>query len=94
MSLQEIRDDVRKVDEELLGLLAKRMELVGLILEEKKKAHMFINDDQQNEVVIKRAMEKASMLNLDPGAVREIFKIIIRMSIDWQHELSGEGNLP
>ncbi|MCD1294671.1 chorismate mutase [Methanocella sp. CWC-04] len=94
MTLEKRRDDVRKIDEEIIDLLAKRMDLARLILEEKKKQGLEINDDKQNEVVIKRAMEKANELNIDTGAIKEIFKMIIRMSIERQHEMSGEGNLP
>ena len=94
MSMEEIRNEVRQVDLEMLRLLAKRMDLVSLILEEKKKHGLAINDDRQNELVLKRAMEKAVELNLDTGAVKEIFQTIIDMSISRQHELSGEGKLP
>ncbi|AFC99102.1 Chorismate mutase [Methanocella conradii HZ254] len=94
MSIEEIRDEVRKVDLEILRLLARRMDLVGLILEEKKRQGLAINDDRQNELVLKRAMEKALELNLDVAAVKDIFQAIIDMSISRQHELSGEGKLP
>ena len=94
MSLEEIRDDVKKVDLEVLRLLARRMDLAGQIVEIKKKQGLAINDDKQNEQVIKRAMEKALELGLDTGAVKELFTIMIRMSISRQHELSGEGKLP
>lgn len=94
MTIEELRDEVRNVDLEILRLLARRMELAGLILEEKKKHGLPINNDRQNEVVIKRAMEKALELNLDTAAVKELFEIVIEMSISWQHELSGEGKLP
>ena len=94
MSMEEIRTEVKKVDLEILNLLARRMEIVSLILDEKKKKGLAINDDRQNELVLKRAMEKATELNLDPNAVREIFQVIIDMSISRQHELSGEGKLP
>ena len=94
MSLEQIRDDVRKVDLEILRLLARRMDLAGQIVEIKKKQGLAINDDKQNELVIKRAMEKALELGLDTGAVKELFTIMIRMSINRQHELSGEGKLP
>ncbi len=94
MSIEEVRSEVKKVDLEILKLLAKRMELVSQILEVKKKHGIAINDDRQNEQVLKRAMEKATELNLDTGAVKEIFQTIIDMSISRQHELSGEGKLP
>ncbi|BAI60241.1 putative chorismate mutase [Methanocella paludicola SANAE] len=94
MSLEEVREEVKKVDLEILRLLAKRMQLAGRIVEIKKKEGIAINDDKQNELVVKRAMEKALELGLDTGAVKELFKVIIDMSISRQHELSGEGRLP
>jgi len=94
MSLEDVRDEVKKIDLEILRLLAKRMQLAGQIVEIKKKQGLSINDDKQNEQVIKRAMEKALELGLDTGAVKELFTIMIRMSISRQHELSGEGKLP
>ena len=94
MEIEDVRNEVKKVDLEILRLLAKRMQLAGRIVEIKKKQGLAINDDKQNDLVIKRAMEKALELGLDTGAVKELFTIMIRMSISRQHELSGEGKLP
>ncbi len=94
MSLEDVREEVRKVDLEILRLLAKRMQLAGQIVEIKKKQGIAINDDRQNELVMKRAMEKALELGLDTAAVKELFRLMIDMSISRQHELSGEGRLP
>ncbi len=94
MSIEEVRDEVKNVDLEILRLLAKRMDLAARILEEKRKLGMGINDDRQNGLVLKRAMEMALELNMDPAAVKELFKIMIEMSISRQRELSGEGKLP
>jgi chorismate mutase len=91
MSIEVIRDDIKKVDMELIKLLAKRMELVGFILDEKKRHGLPINDSLQNDQVLKRSMERAIELGLDTGAVKEIFQLIIQMSIDKQHELSGSS---
>ncbi len=94
MSLDTIRGDIEKVDFEILRLLARRMELAEAIIEEKKKLGLPINDDRQNALVLKRAMERATELNVDTASVREIFQMLIQMSIDRQHEMAGEGNLP
>ena len=94
MSLDKIRGEIASVDYEILSLLARRMELAEAVIEEKKKHGLQINDDRQNEVVVKRAMERATELNIDTAAVKELFSLLIRMSIDRQHELAGEGNLP
>jgi chorismate mutase len=94
MSLESVRGEIAQIDEELLRLMARRMELASHVLEEKRKRDLPINDDRQNELVLKRAMERATELNVDPAGVKEIFSILIRMSIDRQHEMAGEGNLP
>ena len=94
MSMEEVRSEVKKVDLEILKLLAKRMELVSEILEEKKKHGLSINDERQNELVLKRSIDKATELGLDTAAVKSLFQTIIQMSINRQHELSGEGKLP
>jgi len=91
MTIEEIRNDIKKVDMDLIKLLAKRMELVGFILDEKKRHGLPINDSLQNDQVLKRSMERAIELGLDTGAVKEIFQMIIQMSIDKQHELSGSS---
>jgi chorismate mutase len=92
--MEEVRSEVKKVDLEILKLLAKRMELVSEILEEKKKLGLSINDERQNELVLRRSMDKATELGLDTAAVKSLFQTIIQMSINRQHELSGEGKLP
>jgi chorismate mutase len=94
MSLETVRNEIAQIDEELLRLMARRMELASRVLDEKRKLSLPIGDDRQNELVLKRAMERATELNVDPAGVREIFALLIRMSIDRQHEMAGEGNLP
>lgn len=90
MSLEDLRENIRDIDEQVMWLLAERMEVVTDILEEKKRLGLAINDDRQNELVLKRAMERATEMGLDPGSVRTIFETIIKMSIQWQHELSDD----
>lgn len=94
MTLEQVREEISRVDDEMLRLLARRMELAGLVLEEKRKLGMPISDDRQNDLVLKRAMERATELNVDPSGVKEIFTILIRMSIDRQREMAGKGRLP
>jgi chorismate mutase len=64
------------------------------VLESKKINGTSINDRKQNEIVISRALNAAIEHNLDVGLVKEIFEILIRMSIERQNELSGRGSLP
>jgi chorismate mutase len=45
-------------------------------------------------VVLARVSNLATERGLDGEEVKRIFEILIKMNIDRQHELSGEGNLP
>jgi chorismate mutase len=79
---------------EILALIGKRVNLAEKVLESKKINGTSINDRKQNEIVISRALNAAIEHNLDVGLVKEIFEILIRMSIERQNELSGRGSLP
>jgi chorismate mutase len=79
---------------EILALISRRVNLAEKVLESKRINGASINDRTQNEVVINRGVNAATELNLDVGLVKEIFKILIQMSIERQEELSGKGNLP
>jgi chorismate mutase len=94
MTLETVRNEIAQIDEDMLRLMARRMELASRVLEEKRKRGLPISDDRQNGLVLQRAMERATELNVDPAGVKEIFSVLIRMSIDRQHEMAGEGNLP
>ncbi|AEH61117.1 chorismate mutase [Methanosalsum zhilinae DSM 4017] len=92
--LNEAREEIHDIDTEIISLIKRRVDMADKILRFKKEEGISINDESQNEVVLRRATDIATELNLDSGAVRKIFKILIQMNIDRQHELSGEGNLP
>ncbi|HWQ44496.1 MAG TPA: chorismate mutase [Methanosarcina barkeri] len=92
--LGTVRKEIEEIDRELLALIDRRVNLAEKILESKKINGTSINDRKQNEVVINRALNAATELNLDVGSIKDIFEILIRMSIERQNELSGKGNLP
>jgi len=92
--LEDIRKELQQIDIEIISLIEKRVKLAEKVLEAKKHIDKSINDEDQNQVVLSRAINEATERNLDTGAIKEIYKILIKMNIDRQHELSGEGNLP
>ncbi|AKB19794.1 MULTISPECIES: chorismate mutase [unclassified Methanosarcina] len=92
--LEAVRKEIEKIDREILSLIDKRVSLSEKVLESKRINGTSINDRKQNEVVINRALNAATELNLDLGSIKEIYEILIRMSIERQKELSGKGSLP
>ncbi|VVB92626.1 Chorismate mutase [uncultured archaeon] len=94
MPLKEVRAKIEKLDTHLLNLIEQRTALARDVLEAKKAAGMPINDVEQNKVVLDRVANAATERGLDGEEVKRIFEILIKMNIERQHELSGEGNLP
>jgi chorismate mutase len=94
MELSDVRGKIGKIDEEILHLIAERTDLASSVLKLKKGDGKSIKDVGQEQFVLNRAIDRATELNLDTGSIKQIFEILIRMNIERQHELSGEGNLP
>ncbi len=92
--LESVRKEIEEIDREILALIDRRVNLAERILESKRINGTSINDQKQNEVVINRALNAATELNLDLGSIKAVFEILIRMSIERQNELSGKGSLP
>lgn len=94
MPLKEIRIKIEKIDAHILDLIEQRTALAKDVLEAKKTEGKPINDVDQNKVVLERVSSLANVKGLNGEEVKRIFEILIKMNIERQHELSGEGNLP
>ena len=92
--LSKIRIEIENIDREIIRLIGNRTNLARDVLEAKKHEGLPINDEKQNQAVMERVANIATECGLDSGEVKKIFGILIKMSIERQHELSGEGNLP
>ncbi len=92
--LESVRREIEQIDREILVLIDKRVDLAEKVLESKRINGTLINDRKQNDIVINRALNGATELNLDLASVKAIFEILIKMNIERQNELSGKGRLP
>lgn len=92
--LEDVRTQLHQIDIRIISLIEKRVKLAEKVLNAKRHIDKSINDEDQNQTVLSRAVNEATERNLDTGAIKNIYRILIRMNIDRQHELSGEGNLP
>lgn len=92
--LADVREEIQAIDRDIIRLIGERTDLAKDVLEAKKLDGLPINDEEQNQAVMARVSNIATECGLDSGEVKNIFKILIKMSIERQHELSGEGNLP
>lgn len=90
MSLAEHRQEVAKIDERIIGLIQQRVGISKEIFLAKKLEGKGINDPEQEKLVLTRATDMAIEVGIDVGPVRDIFKILIKMSLQKQHELHGD----
>ncbi len=94
MPLKMVRAKIEKIDAQILNLIEQRTALAKDVLEAKRAEGKPINDVEQNKVVLDRVANLATERGLDGEEVKRIFEMLIKMNIERQHELSGEGNLP
>lgn len=94
MPLREVRAKIEKLDNQILNLIEHRTALAKDVLEAKRAEGKAINDVEQSRAVLDRVANVATERGLDGEEVKRIFEILIKMNIERQHELSGEGNLP
>jgi len=89
MGLAEHRKEIEEIDSEIIRLIARRLQQVQRVFLAKRAARIEISDPEQETLVLRRAMDSATELGLDAGAVRDIFEILISMSLEKQNELLG-----
>ena len=90
MGLSEHRKEIEVIDEKIIRLIDQRNKMTKNVFEAKKLEGLAISDPEQERLVLGRAMNLATELNLDAGAITDIFSILIRMSLQKQHEFLGK----
>jgi len=89
MGLEEHRKEIAEIDKRIIRLIDERISVSKRIFEAKRSEGRRINDPEQEKLVLGRATDLATELGLDAGGVRDIFQILIKMSIQKQFELLG-----
>lgn len=87
MDLKSARDEISKIDMQILELIKKRQECADIIHKAKIKENVSVRDEKQRNEVLKRAYETAEEMGADPEMTKEIFEILIRMNEKRQTEL-------
>ena len=82
--LQNLRKEIDVIDDELLNLIAKRMNVSEKIGEFKKEHKMTVLQMDRWKKVLEGNINKGVSLGLDEDSVKEIFEIIHKSSIKRQ----------
>ncbi|HNX39896.1 MAG TPA: chorismate mutase [Methanothrix sp.] len=91
MGLTEHRSEIEEIDRQIIRLIDQRIDIVKRIFEAKRAEGRPIRDPKREERVLNQAMDLATELNLDAGAIKNIFEILIDMSLSKQQELQGRN---
>ncbi len=91
MGLAEHRREMEEIDREIIRLVYERTCISKKIFDDKRLEGKPISDPDRENQVLKNAMDMATELNLDAGSIRDIFRILISMSLQKQHELQGNN---
>ncbi len=81
-----LREKVDTLDRQLLHVLRERLDLVAQIAREKRESAASLRDPERERVVLARVEAVAGEEGLDPGLCRELFRVILAMSVRVQEQ--------
>lgn len=83
MSLQELREQIDRIDDEIITLLQKRLKIAKQIGELKNKLNIEVYNPQREEEILKRLQ---SISSLSPHQIAHIYQSIFTLTKDLQEE--------
>lgn len=88
-TMDELRQQIDRLDDQLVLLLAKRAEYIQRAADLKRSNGMPARIDDRIEQVVNRAMANAARAGLDPQLAETLWRALIEWSI--QHEETALG---
>ena len=85
MNLEEIRQESDRVDDALIALLEKRMNLVGQVVDFKKSTGKAVLDNKREEVIVSRVADKVENKDYQ-AAIVATFSDILKHSRTFQKQ--------
>lgn len=92
MKLKEIREHLDRLDSALLIILAERMSFIPKVADYKIKNNLELFQKEREDAIFKEKKELAKKYNLNEELVVDIFKRIIKESLDIEKKISHEKN--
>ena len=83
-NILKIRKQLDKLDDDLLGLIKKRIKLVSLILKNKKFKNEIV-DNKRISVILRNIKKKSRKKKIDVIVTEKIWKSMIRSFIDYEY---------
>jgi chorismate mutase len=86
MTLEELREEIGGIDQELVELIARRTYVAHTIAEVKEQQGLPTVDESQEQQVMDRAGENAERFDVDANLVKAIFRLLIELNKVEQRE--------
>ncbi|WP_324757987.1 chorismate mutase [Haloarcula montana] len=86
MSLEELRDEIRTIDREIVEKIAQRTYVADTIAQVKDEQGLPTTDEQQEQAVMDRAGENAQQFDVDANLVKAMFRLLIELNKVEQRE--------
>jgi chorismate mutase len=86
MSLDELRDEIRSIDREIVEKIAQRTYVADTIAQVKDEKGLPTTDEQQEQAVMDRAGDNAEQFDVDANLVKAIFRLLIELNKVEQRE--------
>jgi chorismate mutase len=85
-SLDELRQEIRDIDHDIVELIARRTYVADAIAEVKEERGLATTDETQEQAVMDRAGENAKRFDVDSNLVKAIFRLLIELNKIEQRE--------
>ena len=85
--IEKLRNEIDKIDDEILFLLSKRFEISSLIGEIKKKENMPIFQQSRELFIMRKIKLQAEKYKLNKEIFKEIYDVILKQSSKLQSEI-------
>jgi chorismate mutase len=86
MELDELREEIRGIDHDLVELIARRTYVADTIAQVKEERDLPTTDEEQEQRVMDRAGENAEQYDVDANLVKAIFRLLIELNKVEQRE--------
>lgn len=86
MSLDELREEIRTIDRDLVELIAQRTYVAEAIAEVKAEQGLPTTDEQQEQAVMDRAGRNAEQFGVESNLVKAVFRLLIELNKVEQRE--------
>ncbi|MBS3760365.1 MAG: chorismate mutase [Halodesulfurarchaeum sp.] len=86
MSLEDLREEIRMIDRDIVELIARRTYVADTIAEVKAEQGLPTTDESQEQAVMDRAGSNAEQFGVEANLVKAIFRLLIELNKVEQRE--------